>query len=289
MSAASQLPGPAGLPAAEALHAAFCRARESSKRLRFIAFLAELAVVGITGWRILGRPPMAELPLVILAFTIVEVVTRHFVDRIRMYAQRCRRVSLRAYASGIDPAATLSATLHADLPSLVTVLTPRFTWPALKAYYNFEQLSGDARLRAISAYSAFFSSRLLSRWTVLLVLSLLLVAAGGVTVLYYLAISTTAAHEARSVYVDALLTVAWWYAVIRIFEAVMESWHLAGRYSRIFDLLNQAQPAGNDLGTIVDEYDYFRVRGFEAPTLLYRVSDKGLEKKWAVVRQAFLT
>lgn len=279
----------AGLPAAEALHVCFCRSRETTKRLRLLAFLMELAVVAITGWRIVNTSAPDVLPLVILAVTVAEVVSRHFVGRLRDYAQQCRRLSMRAYAKGEDVEAARAGDLQARLPALAYALTPKFTCPTLVQYYDFTDVAaGDSRLRAICAYSAFFSSRLLRRWTAVLLLALLLIVSGGIVVLYYMAMSLAATEHTRHVYLDALLTVAWWYAAIRVLEGTIEAWHRAGRCEAVFQFLLRIKARGADLEELVEEYDYVRASGGDVPTLLYSSADKGLEAKWASVRPAFL-
>jgi hypothetical protein len=281
-------PTAATLPVAQALHDDFSRTREAAKRLRALALAMELAVVGITGWRIMSTPSLGLLPLLIALITIAEVLTRHYVARLQAHGQRSRRLTMRAYANAADVDKSIGGVILADSPALVALLTPAFTAPSLEQYYEAETVPpGDTRLRFVSGYSAFFSSHLLARFRVVLVLLTFVVAVGGVSMLYVLATSTAALPTARHTYVDALLTVVWWYAAIRILEAALEAGNLSARYRRIYELLETTKATGSELSDLVEEYNCERAHGIEPPTFLYRISDKALERKWAAISDAF--
>jgi hypothetical protein len=278
------------LPLAESVHQCFCRSREAAKRLRFIALLLEAAVVAIGAWRFLAQPKVALLPLLVLVATVLEVVFRHLVKTLRTYGQRCRRNSLRAYAQETDSDPVISVNLRVAMPRIAILLTPFYQSQPLERYYTFRDMTpGDRRLRAITAYSAFFSARVLAIWSALLLTALCLVVGGGVYVLYVLAMSSTTPEALRLGYVDVLFTILWWYATVRLLATFLTSRHLTDIFDRVFDLLERT-PAGDGrtIHELVEEYDYNRVSGFEAPTLLYRLTGPTIEKKWAIVRSTFV-
>lgn len=278
------------LPLAESVHQCFCRSREAAKRLRIIAIALEAAVVAVGLWRFFELPRLPVLPLLIFVATVLEVFFRHLVKTLRIYSQLCRRHSARAYARATEFDAVSTANLRVGLPWLASVLTPFYKGQTLEEYYSFADVAaGELRLRAITAYSAFFSARVLIIWTGLLIIALGFVAAVGIYGLYLLAMSTNTPAALRWEYVEALFSVLWWYATIRLFGTVLTSHHLSSVYQRILDLLQRLPSGTSAIAELVDEYDYHRATGFEAPTIIYRLCRRSIEDKWAIIRPAFLS
>jgi hypothetical protein len=278
----------AALQSAETLHECFHRAREAAKTLRGAALLLEIVVFGITGYRVLSTPEPGLLPLVIVFVTLLEVVTRHVVRRLQSYGQGCRRLAMRAYAQGEDVSPALAGDRRAELPDAARVLTRSGKGLSLSDYYQCADVpKGDERLRAICTHSAFFSSRLMGYWSAVLIIVLIIVGALGVTMLYYLAVTLSVAQPTRDVYVDALLSVVWSYAAIRVVEAVLETRALKSRFQRVFELLRRTKARGAELEDLVAEYDFDRADGVEAPTFLYRLFNARLQRDWNLVSAEF--
>ena len=276
-----QLPAPVStfLPNAEDVHQRFCKAREAAKRVRVVALAAEGGAVILALVRLMGGTASVWVPLVILVFTLLDVVLRAYAEHLRLFGQHCRRLSLRAYARSTDIVGGALASTLLETPGGLGVLARGGPCKNLEEYYQATATVGDDRIREVYAGSAFFSSRLLQLYAHFLLGILLAFGAVSAMTLYRFAVTETYARATREKMVDAMCSVVLVYVLVRILETMERAYRVAGRFREVLRSLSR-EPRGPELTELGEEYDLERSSGFEAPTTIYLLFDKRLTRAW---------
>jgi hypothetical protein len=264
----------------EKVHQWFRGASEVTKRLRRGSTACELGAAGISLWTVLAKPvdAAAWLPFGILGLTFLGTFLRAYSGVANGFAQRCRRISLRAFCVSREVDDLTVATLDDDAPPFVESLASQLPAKTMEQYYEPTAPPGPARQAELYAHSAFYTWRLLRIQAVfLLVVGVLVFAASGVVV-YCLAASPDTKTDRRAV-LEAVCTVVLLVVAVKACEASWEAFAASSSIRAIEnDLLEK--PKGEALKDLIDSYDIERAAGPSPSTFFYNRCRNTLAKKW---------
>ncbi len=222
--------------------------------------------------------------LVFLVFMLIaiESILRVLADGFHDYSQLCRRVSRDAYASGQDIDDASRRDIASQEPWAIGLLGYHRTNLSLAEYYGHQDITiGPERLRAICAYSAFFSHRLMRLYLVFMLMWFFVFFVGGLTALIYLSGSETTSLEARLTSVDVLLTVVWAFFAIRTLQTAFRAYLMYQSVFRIEQLLCKSQAtSAREINQLAAAYDFNRANTFKVPSVIYRIYRNKIEAKW---------
>jgi hypothetical protein len=271
----------------EEVHALFRGAAEVAKRLRLVAGVLELlaAVVAFEG--IAADSVASWQPLVAFLCLLIAAFLRMRSEATNAFAQRCRRVSIRAFAEGMDLQAGTCTTFRSDAPLCAARMSAKLPATTLYDYYQPYQAPGEKRLRELYAHSSFYTWRLATYATWFYGLLAAVVGLSTVVVLNGIVVSD-ATLATRAAALDALFSVVLAALTLRLVELAVAS-HGASDSARDIAnaLIKQPLPSGNDLDSLVIEYDVERVSAPAPSTVLYRICRNRLERDWHDRRRAF--
>lgn len=272
---------------AESVHQLFRGSAELSKTYRSVAFVCEFLAAAIALQGILTSVTLiAWRPFIVLLLLVISVAARLVAERYASFAEQCRRLSIRAYAKGEDLPVRTSSLLRNDAPWSASRRARTLPASKLDDYYEPRFPVGEARLRELYAYSAFYTSRLLraTKWLYALASVVLLV--GSATVLVALLTSETEASR-REAMLEVLFPVVLGIIALRCIEVFVACLTSETMTRSIADaLIDDPLPRDEKLLDLVQEYDFGRVGAPAPPTLLYRLWRKALDAEWSHRRGA---
>lgn len=272
------------LPRAERVHRIFRGSTELVKWLRQVALFTEVIAALIAGWRIfvpdLSWSGWASFCLALILLS--GVALRIWAKSISSFAERCRRVAIRAYALGVDISTAVSISLIGDAPVLSERLSSKLPTQSLDDYYEGAAPEGVQRTRELYAHSAFYSWRLLRAcWRSYLV-GTLLFAAIGFFIIYLLAADT---HDptVRGRILDLVCSVVFVFLTAKAAVVTVDAKQSADECRRVFEGL-VSQSAADSPNDLAIDYDIERASGIKIPTFLYKISRDSLQKEWHDIR-----
>lgn len=273
-------------PLAEKIHARFRGASELVKVTRGLALLIDAGAATLACLSIFGVYKSAWVPLVLLFAAIASVACKSWASSVRGYAQRCRRLSLRAFCLDEDVDRVTESNTEVDAPWGYEWLAARVPAQSLTDYYEQTCPPGETRLRELYAHSAFYTWRLLRRHSKIAIGWAVLIFVFSFIIIYGIATEPPAAAT-RNAVLEALCTVVLVLLCVQAVERAIESLSSVGEAREIEERLLK-KPVGKELDEIVDSYDIERAAGPDVPTTLYRLMRNGLQKQWHERRKAIV-
>jgi len=273
---------------AQRVHAYFRGAGEVGKRCRIIASIAEVAAAVVVIRGFLTGSLQTWLPLVSFGLLVISAIFRIAADRYKDYSDGCRRTSLRSFALGRDIEIRESSNIRSEAPPLALRYAASLPASSLVEYYEPSSPPGEARLREIYAYSAFYTSQLAKTCRNAYFTGSILILAGALVVLYLLA--TSERVESRELVLDALFSVVLSVIGLRTMEQALKFANMAKNTRRIADsLIAHPPPAGDALSDLTFEYDAAVSSATPIPTTLYRLRREELDEAWRHRRGALFS
>lgn len=272
----------------EKVHQWFRGASEVTKNLRRGSVVCELGAAGISFWTILTKPTDAAawLPIAILGLTFLGTLLRSYSGVANGFAQRCRRISLRAFCAAREVDDLTVATLDDDAPPFVEVLASRLPAKTMQEYYEPTAAPGPARQAELYAHSAFYTWRLLRIQAVfMLVLAVIVFVLAGVVV-YHLAAAPKIQADRHAI-LEAVCTVVLLVVAVKGLEGSWEAFVASSSIRAIENSLLE-KPKGEALKDLVDSYDIERAAGPNPMTIFYDRCRSRLSKKWMERRKTIV-
>lgn len=267
------------------VHLWFRGASEVTKSLRRGSLLCELGAAGVSLWAILGKPPdsAAGLPLAILGIAFVGTFLRAYSGAANGFAQRCRRISLRAFCTGEEVDTLTVSILDDEAPPFVERLAAKLPAKSLEEYYEPTTAPGEARQRELYAHSAFYTWRLLrvQGWGIFAFSLLALISCG--VLIYHLAAEPTAQGDRKAI-LEAVCTVVLLVVTMKGFEASWDCYQTVTAVRAIENRLLE-KPKGGVLKDLIDSYDLERAAGPNPMTIIYTLWRNRLASKWTERRK----
>lgn len=269
---------------AEVVHRLFLGSAEVGKWARAGSFFLECVAALVAGWRALD--PALAWPawasLLIGAVLLAAFGLRLWSKAIYSFAERCRRIAIRAYSFSTPVTGATQTSLMAEAPLGASRFAAGLPTQSLDDYYEAARAPGYGRLRELYAHSSFYSWRLFSVcWRLYLLLTVVFFAVGGL-IIYGLAASHVDASLADKV-LDMVCSVVVVFFVARAFEAFLDARSTAKESKRIADaILNATNEKTLELA---EDYDVERAGGRAIPTAIYmRLRDK-LQSEWMIRKE----
>lgn len=206
------------------VHRLFRGASEVAKTFRNLALTSDLVAAAIALISIILKPKDSAvwLPFTILLLSILGSALRAYSSTANGFAQRCRRISLRAYCVGKDVDHQTLTLLEDDTPAFVEMSVKRLPAKSIDEYYEPTTLPGQMRRTELYAHSAYYTWHLLrlQAWIIFSIASLVFL--GCSILIFHLAADQTVQLVRQSV-LEAICTVvlivfgvkaleAWWQA-----------------------------------------------------------------------------
>jgi hypothetical protein len=273
----------------QAVHSYFRGAAEVSKRCGQFALISEVfaAAVVLPGvMRATTFEPWA--PFVSFLLLAVAAGFRVFADRFKAFADKCRRISMRAYAWGHEIPVVVASNIRADAPPGALSAAERLPAYKMGEYYEVQSDPGESRLREIYAYSAFYSGELLTKckWIYVVLATGILI--GAMLVLYTLAVAASA--PGRQFAMEALFSVVLSTMGLRVLQRAIAFQSASDEVKRISDALpNDPLPTGDQLKDLVFEYESSMAAAPSIPTSVYKFWRKKLDAAWRHRRRAIIS
>lgn len=269
------------------LHDASRGGFECAKSFRLYAFLCELLAAGIAlRGVVINEAVSAWVPLVVCTLLVGSVVLRSCSQWYQDIAQRCRRVSVRAYALGAPVPIVVSSGLLNDVPSHALKLGKSLPGGSVQDYYGATMPVGDGRLRYLYAYSSFFTWRILRGSAVLYALGALGISIVSGVVLYWLIVHPVDADQ-RSFILEALFPIVLGVLALRLTEGALSAHSSVSTARAVADrLISSPQPGGADLSALVEEYEFAIAAMPPLSSMVYKFLRTSLEAGWEHRRQA---
>lgn len=269
------------------LHDVSRGAFECAKSFRLYAFLCELAAAGIAlRGVVVNEAVSAWVPLAVCVFLVASVVLRSRSQHYQEIAQRCRRISVRAYALGSAVPIVVSSGLLSDAPSRALKLGKLLPGGSVQDYYGATMPAGDGRLRYLYAYSSFFTWQILRGSAVVFGVGALLTIILSGVVLYALIVGPVDDAD-RSFILEALFPIVLGVLALRLTEEALSALSSVSTVRAVADrLISSPLPDGADLGALVEEYEFAIVAMPPLPSVVYKVLRSSLEERWAHRRRA---
>lgn len=276
-------------PCAETVHSSFQGAAELAKLLRKVALATEVAAASIAALRIflpdMVWPGWASLALamVVILGGAVQLWARSVIS----HADKCRRVSVRAYARGMDISQAKASSLVVDNPAFTSALASRLPTKSLDEYYESKCPAGPGRVREIYAHSAFYTWRLRRSAYRIYFSATLLFALIGFLAIYALAADPTGSDTSSRV-LDMVCSVVFVFLVAKAARAAFETRQSYVECRRIADAL-LATALDSDPAELAAEYDIEMSSGITNSTLLYKWMRDSLQREWQELRPELIT
>jgi hypothetical protein len=270
------------------VHILFRGASQVTRRLRQGALACELTAGTIAMVSILSKPqdPAAWLPLLIVGLTFGGTGLRAFSSSANGFAQRCRRISLRAFCAGRDVDLRTVEHLDDDAPAFVDFASRKLLERSVQGYCEPTTPPGAARQAELYAHSAFFTWRLLrlQAWLLFAIAAIVLLVCG---VLIYSLAGLPNVEIDRHAALEAVCTVVLMVICLKAFEAGWESF-TSYREIRSIESALLDRPGGEALKDLTDSYDIERAAGASPMTFLYECCRRRLSAKWTERRKGFV-
>lgn len=274
-------------PRAEQVHVLFRGTAEAVKWIRSVALFLDLGAAGLGLIGILAGANYKSVwfPAFVLLLAVLGVVLRQYAGQMRSFAQRCRRISLRALATGEDIDHLTLSDADVEAPHSARFLSSKLPASNMEQYYEPTKPVGEERLRELYAHSAFYT------WWLLDIYAKVLVVVSGATlllsfsVIYHLASDATAALTTRQAVLDALCTVILVVIGVRAGDNAWAAFASAKAAKKI-EVALLAKPHLRVLIELIDGYDIERAGGPDPPTLIYCLRRNAIQKKWHARRAA---
>ncbi|NOY92979.1 MAG: hypothetical protein GXP55_17485 [Deltaproteobacteria bacterium] len=267
-------------------HHLFRGAAEVTKRLRQLALALELAAAVIAAWSGLSGAVLwggwASLVMLLLMFLAMSL--RAWSRSTHNYSERCRRLSITAFAYGDEIGAAVLSGLVVDAPPFAESFAARLPAKTLDEYYEPTAAAGRWRLQELYAHSSFYSWRLLNRAGWLFLSVGVLVALGGVIVIYGMALPSADSSMAGR-FLDFVCSLVFVVLAFKAFDAAADAF-VASRGARgVADVLVATRDSDRAEEQAA-HYDMERVSGPTVPTRIYEMSRKRLQQEWHERRRA---
>lgn len=273
-------------PLAEKVHKRFRGASELVKVTRGFALLIDAAAATLACLGIFDVYKSEWVPLVLLFAAISSIACKSWASSVRGYAQRCRRLSLRAFCMNEDLDHVTESNTEVDAPWGYAWLAALVPSQSLTDYYEPTCPFGENRLRELYAHSAFYTWRLLRTQSKIAIGWAVLVFVFSFIIIYGIATEPPAAAS-RNAVLEALCTVVLVLLCVQAVEWSIESLSSAAEAREIEQSLLK-KPVGKELDDVVDSYEIERAAGSDVPTTLYRLMRSGLQKQWHERRKAIV-
>ena len=272
----------------QAVHSYFRGAAEISKRCGQAGLVLEVIAAAIVLPGVLRATTFEPwAPFVSFLLLAGSAVFRVSADRYKAFSDKCRRISMRAYAWGQEIPVIVSSNIRSDSPPWALHAAEKLPAYKIDTYYETQSGPGESRLREIYAYSAFYSGELLKKckWIfIVLAVAILLVA---MLVLYKLAVGASA--PGRQFAMEALFSVVLSVVGLRVLQKAIAFQTAREEVKRISDaLLNDPLPTGDNLKDLVFEYESAIAAAPSIPTGVYKVWRKELDEAWRHRRRAIV-
>lgn len=264
----------------EKVHALFRGASEVRRFLQCLAVISDICAAGIGLFGIFAKPTDtgAWLPLLLLTFAALGSFLRAYSSAANSFAQRCRRISLRAFCNGNEVDTRTVSYLDDDSPPFVEAALQILTTKTLDEYYEPTTPPGPAREAELYAHSAFFTWRLLRAQSILLLILGLSILAGCGLMVYQLAASLQLSLDRHSL-LESICTIILLAFSMRSLEASWDA-HTSSNATRSIENALLELPSGTLLRDLTDSYDLERAAGANPMTLIYRALANHLSAKW---------
>lgn len=270
----------------ETVHRAFRGTSELVKRHhRQATALDILAAAGVV-WLIFdsGCQIAKWWPLIFLALVAGATALRLRADRLRGHAERCRRVSLRAFACATEIDSLTASDLSISTPSAAEKMAKKLPAQSCHDYYEPTLSTGAKRLTELYAHSAFFSHRLLCVHGFVAAALAVMVVAGALILVYVLAVANPG-QQLRLSILEALFSVVLVVLGLRYAKDAVNSFFSSVATGKIEAALLQ-KPKRAALDELIEEYDIERVTSPMIPTWLYRITRNRFGDLWAERRSS---
>lgn len=270
------------------VHDLFRGAGEVSKWLRVAALSGEIAAAGIALHAILlkGSDVAIARPLLAFGLALGTWALREYATHVDQFAERCRRISIRAYANGDSVSPGRCSTLRSAAPVGATALALRLPATALEDYYEPSMPVGEERLRELYAHSSFYTWRLLRATAWLYGIGAGAVFGIALVVLYQLAASDTPPLP-RPLALEAIFSVLLAVLGLRGLSLMAACAFGASGAKKVAEgLIADPLPTGPRLLELADAYDFERMGAPSPPTILYKMNRDRLAEDWAHRRRA---
>lgn len=270
------------------VHLLFRGASEVAKRFRAGSLFCELIAASISLWAILLKPSTAVewLPLGILLLTFLGTCLRSYSLVANGFAQRCRRISLRAFCAGNDVDRLTISLLDDDAPPFVEKIANSLPAKSIEEYYEPTATVGRKRLAELYAHSAFYTWRLLRVQAWLTFIPAVLTLITCFVMIYRLAAVSTSQTDRQAV-LEAVCTVVLLVVTAKGLQASWDSYCSFGEIRSIENALLRKNTV-EALNDLVDSYDIERAGGAMPMTTLYKLLRACLSKEWHSRRKNFI-
>ncbi len=261
-----------------------------AKLLHRAAFAAELAITVLVVHGLVSEQTFSHgwRPLAVLLLALVALACLSLVHVAELFAHRCRRVALQAFALQRDVDARLFAALESEALPGVEFLAKRLPASSLEEYYQPSCPPGPNRLRELYAHSSFYNWRLLRLYGGLAAATGVFLLITGIVLTYALVVQPSESppeSEARLILLDGLYSVVLAFIALRALQKSIAAFVGAGAMRRTHEaLLASPLPEGETLQELVLHYEVERARTPLIPALLYRLRRKRLEQRWLDLR-----
>lgn len=276
---------PSACPNAERVHRTFLGATELVKKLRVMALMTEIASALIAGWRIirpeLDWPGWASMGLT--SVIAIGIVLRIWSKSIGAFAERCRRIVIRAYGEGKDISFAMTTSLTSDAPILAEEQSKKLPTQTLQEYYESMIAPGNSRLRELYTHSAFYSWRLLRVCWRIYLAGAISFGTIGFLVIYGLAAASNQPSTSGRI-LDLVCSTIFVFLTAKAVIACVDSKQSSAECRRIQEAL-LTQTADEDPRGLMLDYDVERASGVTIPTTVYRKMRNRLQAEWHAIRQ----
>ena len=270
------------------VHDLFRGAAEVSKCVSSLALVGELiaAAIALHGIFFQDTPISLWRPILAFGLAFLTWMLRQYATHVDGFSERCRRLSLRAFARGAVISPSRCSSLRSDAPFFAARIGRNLPANTLNDYYEPSTEVGEGRLRELYGHSSFYTWRLLRASAGLYALGSGLLFAVALFSLYQLAASDITTLPRKQA-LDALFSVVLTILGLRGLSVVVMSALGASDARRIADALIADQlPTGTQLDELTEAYDFERTRAPSAPTWVYQLFRQRLAEDWAHRRRA---
>lgn len=272
----------------EQIHELFRGSAELSKIARAAALALDFAAAAIALIILFGPDRAVEKwqPFVGLLLLIGSQLLVGYADSSYRFAERCRRLSARAFGVGKEPQPSEVAKLESAAPAIARWIAARLPARGLQAYYAPQAPPGPSRLREIYAHSAYYTWRVLE-WYARIQSSLAAFLLLGTFAFMYWLIVEAPPRETSLRILEALSSIILAVLGLQAFRAGQSAGASAREAKAVLDgLTTSPAPSGDRLDAILDHYDFSRTGRVPVPTLWYKFLRRRLAREWPTWRQA---
>lgn len=275
------------LPNAEAIHTMFRGTGELSKIGFGSSFALDCGAASLATWSALSTPPgrVTWVPFIAVILAFFSALIRIHAGRLGDISQTFRRMSARAFASGVDLSALDASDAAVKCPAITRRIGRSVPAPTLLEYYDPKNAPGYSRLREIYAHSAFFTWVLLKNigWISLLVsIGILVVTSAAMYSLLMEETPVSVVHSVSEIALSFVMIVIF----LRVFIYSVTALLAAGEMATLANQLILASDGESSIERLTSDYDFARATSPHIPTVFYRILRKRIEKEWIHRREA---